>query len=122
MSWVLTTELIGNFLCPFHHNVNTPSAHLYLDEYGSRIWCFSEHKMYGAWNVYKSFIPKISTTKLAELIYSKLSEEDRKLLLKNLDMEESDLDDLVYQSSLNNFKHHKITFSELLKEIANSFN
>lgn len=112
----------GNFYCIFHHNTNTPSAHLYIDEYGSRIWCFSEHRMYGAWDIYKTFIPKVSTSKLAELIYSRLSEEDKKALLKNLDMEEADLDGLPYQSSLNDFKHSKISFSELLNLISNTYN
>ena len=44
----------------FHQNERTPSAHLYSDENGYRLWCFSENRMYGAWNIYKEYIPEVS--------------------------------------------------------------
>ncbi len=64
----------SNFLCPFHDNYNTPSAHLYLDssDGGGKIWCYSEQKMYGSYNFIKLYFPNIDTRKLAIRFNSKV--------------------------------------------------
>ena len=110
----------GNMFCCFHHNENSPSAHLYSDDNGYRLWCFSENKMYGAWNVYKVFMPHINTNELAKLIFNKLSSTEQKSLLSSIDSEQ-ELDILPYKQSLINFKKHKINISTLLKSIADSY-
>lgn len=110
----------GNILCPFHDNLRTPAAHLYADEYGYRIWCFAEAKMYGSWNIYKTFMPNINTNQLALMIFNSLSEVDQKNLINDLGTE-TEQDILPYEQSLKDFKFHKINMSELLHSIANSY-
>lgn len=53
----------SNMFCPFHHNENTPSAHYHTDS--NLLWCYSEQKMYGSWNLMKQYFPQQDTTKLA---------------------------------------------------------
>lgn len=110
----------GNMMCPWHHNERSPAAHLYADDEGYRVWCFAEHKMYGAWNIYKSFIPNINTTELASMIFNKLSEEDKKKLLNDIGNEQ-EVDILPYQEALKKFKRHKINITELLQSISDSY-
>lgn len=110
----------GNLFCPFHQNENTPAAHLYSDETGYRLWCFSESKMYGSWNIYKVFKPNIDTNKLALAIFNRLSETDQKKLLNELGTEE-DVDVLPFQQSLIDFKRGKINMSQLKQEIAKTY-
>lgn len=44
----------GNIFCPFHDNHNTPSARIYTDDDGvSRIFCYSEQKMYSVYDYIK---------------------------------------------------------------------
>lgn len=109
-------RLTGNMFCAFHHNENTPSAHLYDDETGWRLWCFSEHRMYGAWDVYKRFMPKINTTQLAIKILEKIPEEKRKLLLKNAG-QELEIGKNLFETPLKEFKKHSIDYSTLIKNI-----
>lgn len=110
----------ANMFCPFHHNENTPSAHLYADNNGYRLWCFSEYKMYGAWNIYKTYLPKINTNKLAQEIFNKMTLEQQKKLLNDIGIEE-DLNEIPYKQALINFKSNKINILELLAEISNSY-
>ena len=44
-------SLHSNMYCPFHENVHSPAAHLHTDS--NRLWCYSEQRMYGSWDVYK---------------------------------------------------------------------
>ena len=104
----------------FHLNENTPAAHLYHDDNGYRLWCFSEYKMYGSWNIYKTFLPNINTNKLALLIFNNLSPETQKQLLEDLNVEK-DRNILLYNKSLLEFKEHKINITQLLHIIADSF-
>lgn len=110
----------ANMFCPFHLNENTPAAHLYADETGYRLWCFAESRMYGAWNVYKAFMSNIDTNKLALMILNKLSVEDQKKIFNELGAEQ-ELKILPYQNQLQEFKQHKISISQLLQSIADSF-
>ena len=100
---------------PFHHNENTPAARLYDDEYGWRLWCFSEHKMYGAWDIYKKFLPKVDTKQLAIKILEKIPENERKLLLKNAG-QELEFKNNIFEKPLLEFKKHNITYSKLIEE------
>lgn len=76
--------------------------------------------MYGAWNVYKTFLPKIDTNKLALLIFNKLPEDVQEKVLSELDIEQ-DVSSLPYQKELQDFKRHKIDITQLLQIISNSF-
>lgn len=109
----------GNMFCPFHQNERTPSAHLYNDESGYRLWCFSEGRMYGAWDIYHVYYPKINTNDLAKLILNKFSEEEQKKIIDDMGIEQEE--DLVYKKELQLFKRSKITITELLKVISDSY-
>lgn len=76
--------------------------------------------MYGAWNVYKAFMSNIDTNKLALMILNKLSIEDQKKIFNELGAEQ-ELKSLPYQNQLQEFKQHKISISQLLQSIADSF-
>lgn len=44
----------GKVFCPFHHNVNTPAAKVYLSEEagnGGRLYCYSERRSYTPFDV-----------------------------------------------------------------------
>ena len=110
----------GNMFCPFHSNDNTPAAHLYSDDNGYRLWCFSEFKMYGAWDVYKTYLPRVNTRELANIILNKIPEERRESFLSDLGVEE-EIDELPFEKSLEDFKHSKITMLQLLHDIASTY-
>lgn len=76
--------------------------------------------MYCSWNIYKTFMPKINTNKLAKLIYDKMSIEDQNKLLNDLGIEK-DLNNIPYKEALIDFKANKINVSELLIKISNSY-
>lgn len=110
-------RLNGNMFCPFHENTRTMAAHLYLEEDGSQlVWCFSEHKMYGSWDVYKKFLPDVDTNKLALLILNSFSESKQNEILKNVGNEQ-DFKEIPFKKSLVDFKKSKISYQDLLKDI-----
>ena len=107
----------GNMFCPFHDNRRTMAAHLYVEEDGSELlWCFSEHKMFGSWDVYKRFIPDINTNELAILILNKMSPDTAEFILNNVGYEK-ELKELPFKSYLNSFRKGEISYKELLKDI-----
>ena len=110
----------ANMFCPFHDNENTPSAHLYHDTEGYRLWCFSENRMYGAWNIYKEYIPNVNTNQLALRLFNALPENKQKEILNNVDNEQ-ELESLPYKKDLEDFKQRKINIEQLLQKIADSY-
>lgn len=110
----------ANMFCPFHHNENTPSAHLYSDDNGYRLWCFSEYRMYGAWNIYKTYLPKINTNLLAQEILNQMSLEQQKQLLNDIGIE-NELNEIPYKQALLDFKANKITINDLIIKISDSY-
>jgi 5S rRNA maturation endonuclease (ribonuclease M5) len=110
----------GVMYCPFHDNKNTPSAHIYQEKDGSNtIYCFSENRVFTNVDLYKTYLPDIVLDDLAQLLFSKLSEEQQKSLTLNL-QSTSLVNSIPYIDSLDKFKFGKITFSELLKDINKS--
>lgn len=110
----------ANMYCPFHDNFDTPAAHLYADENGYRLWCFADYKMYGSWNVYKTFIPTINTNKLALEIYNKMTIEQQKQLILDLGIENEN-DIIPYKQALIDFKSNKLNYKNFLKEITKTY-
>lgn len=107
----------GNMYCPFHDNKRTMAAHLYIEDDGSELlWCFSEHKMFGSWDVYKHFIPDVNTNELALAIINRMSPESAESFLKDVGFEK-DLKELPFGKSLNEFRKGEISYQELLKDI-----
>jgi hypothetical protein len=46
----------GKVFCPFHHNVNTPAAKVFLSEEsgnGGRLYCYAERRSYTTFDVIK---------------------------------------------------------------------
>lgn len=102
--------------CPFHRNIHTKAAKLYHDEVGWMLWCFSEQRMFGCYDVYKEFYPKVDTHKLAIFILRKLPEKEREKIIKEAG-DILELQDLPFQEALIKFKRHTIKYSDLLNQI-----
>lgn len=111
----------SNMFCPFHDNIHTPSAKLYSDDNGWCLWCFSEGKMYNSYSVYKRFT-KVNTKELAKAIYDKLPDETKKEILNLLNVEEKSSNILPYSDDLRDFKFKKISYTELLNKIIETYN
>lgn len=61
---------LGNVLCPFHDNRNTPSAKFYFDEDGiTRLNCFSEHKQYTSFD-YLKLVMRVDPLKYLQQHYT----------------------------------------------------
>ena len=114
-------SLQTNMYCPFHDNENTPAAKLYHDEVGYRLWCFSEGRMYGAWDIYKVYRPEINTTKLATMILNRFSESQQRTILEEIGVEFDTTRDIKYLEALKEFKKGHINMTTLRKYIASSF-
>lgn len=114
-------NLHSNMLCPFHHNENTPAAKLYSDNDGYKLWCFSEGKMYGAWDVYKHYMEHINTNKLALKILNLFSVDDQKALLESVGIEFDTTQDITFIDALKEFKQGKIDVIKLKDLIASTY-
>ena len=88
----------SNMFCPFHHNENTPSAHYHTDS--NLLWCYSEQKMYGSWNLMKQYFPQQDTTKLAINLIKTLGMEKIENELGEVETENT----IPYIKSLEKFK------------------
>lgn len=107
----------NSMFCPFHDNVNTPSAHLYKEQDGSyKIWCYAEDRLYGNVDLYKTYLPEINLEDLANLLYNNLSPAERAKLNDNVPRT-FELPELPFNSYLQDFKKGKISFPDLLTGI-----
>lgn len=70
----------------------------------------------GAWDIYKRYLPKIDTRKLAIMILEKIPEEKRKLLLRNAG-QELEIGKNLFDTPLREFKKHNIKYETLIKDI-----
>lgn len=94
-------SLHSNMYCPFHENVHSPAAHLHTDS--NRLWCYSEQRMYGSWDVYKVYYPKIDTNKLAEAIVNKIGIEEIENRLGQIENK----NEIPFLKDLDKFKERK---------------
>ena len=108
---------VSNMMCPFHHNVNTPSAKMYKDTYGWCLWCFSERKMYTTYDVYEK-IMNIDPIKLAEMIWNKLPESEQKKIRDLCGSQEDFEGDVPFMKVLDDFSQGKISYKRLCDMIA----
>ena len=88
-------------IIPFHENVHSPAAHLHTDS--NRLWCYSEQRMYGSWDVYKVYYPKIDTNKLAEAIVNKIGIEEIENRLGQIENK----NEIPFLKDLDKFKERK---------------
>lgn len=102
--------------CPFHRNTKTKAAKLYNDSNGWSLWCFSEQKMFGAYDVYKEYLPKINTHELAVMILKRLPKEEQEQIIRESG-DILELQELPFQQDLVEFKLHNINYSDLLNQI-----
>lgn len=70
----------GKCFCPFHDNTDTPAAHLYKDEKGSHLMCFSERRVYKPHHVFTEKLVKVSLAKAFQRIWNQLSDESKESL------------------------------------------
>ena len=105
----------SNMFCPFHGNFNTPSAHYHTDS--NLLWCYSENRMYGSWDVLKQFYPNIDTNKLAKGIAEKFGIEEIEKTLGAIEIDTK----IPFENSLKKFKEGKITYKDLCEEISECY-
>lgn len=100
-----------NFLCPFHHDVNSKSAKFFKDDDGWRIHCFAERRQYRAHDYFR--VKKLNIEKMYDSL----------VRLRNLTIEDiakalEDTKSRVYEINLDylaSFKEGKISAAELLE-------
>lgn len=102
----------SNMFCPFHENVSTPAAHYHTDS--NLLWCYSEQRMYGSWNVLKIFYPNVNTNKLAIGIAKKFGLERIERELGELELN----NDIPFMKELEQFKTNKISYKTLCEKIS----
>ena len=112
-----------NVYCPFHDNVDTPSARLYKNKDGSdTLFCFSEHRTYRS----SDFITKgLVNYRLESIFYKvwvKLSKETQELLLSNYEGDVSYIPEKFANNleQMQTFREGKINISELNQLILDS--
>lgn len=62
--------------CPFHENVNTPSAALYLNEDKESLFCFAENKLYTAYDALELLL-KQDPLALGKALWDKMDAEEK---------------------------------------------
>lgn len=108
---------VSNMMCPFHHNTKTPSAKMYKDKYGWCLWCFSEKRMYTTYDVYEK-IMHADPMKLAQIIWDKLNDNQRKEIMNICGSQEDFEGDIPYLQDLDDFSKGKISYKRLCDMIA----
>ena len=82
--------------CPFHYNVNTPSAQIYTDRHGdSHIYCFSENKTYTSYD----YIRLVLNINPISYLYN-LSIDDSELEEERERIQEKEREEISYINSL----------------------
>lgn len=114
-------NLQSSMCCPFHDNFRTPAAKLYKDDEGYRLWCFSEGRMFGAWDIYKNYMPEINTNQLALMILNRLPENKQREVLEGIGVEFDSTQEIRYIEALKEFRKGNINMNQLKKFIASSF-
>ena len=82
------------------------------------MWCFSEQRMFGAYDVYKEFLPKVNTHALAVMLLKRLPKEDQEHIIKESG-DTLELQELPFQNDLVEFKEHNIKYKELMFRVLN---
>lgn len=88
----------SNMFCPFHHNENTPSAHYHTDS--NLLWCYSEQRMYGSYNLLKLYFTEVDTNKIAKGIVEKLGIDEIENQLGTVEYD----DTIQFEKSLEKFR------------------
>lgn len=72
--------------------------------------------MFGAYDVYKEYLPKINTHELAVMILKRLPKEEQEQIIRESG-DILELQELPFQQDLIEFKLHNIKYSDLLNQI-----
>ena len=72
--------------------------------------------MFGAYDIYKEFLPKINTHNLAVMLLKRLPKEDQEQIIRESG-DILELQELPFQSDLTEFKRHNIKYNELISRI-----
>lgn len=71
--------------CPFHQDHNKPSAKIFEDPDGDKLYCFTEKRMYSSWD----YIKKVLNQDPWEYLKDKVPKEKIDMMLTNIkDIEE----------------------------------
>lgn len=107
----------GNMMCPFHHNVHTPSAKLYNDKYGWVLFCFNEKRIYTTMDVYERIL-KIDPIEAANVIWNKLTVEQQDYIRQLCGNQEDFDGDVPFLEDLDKFSRNEMSYTQLCQMIA----
>ena len=108
----------GTIYCPFHSNQNTPSAKIYRDPNGYKLWCFSEQHMYDVYDCY-TILLHMNPHDIFEYLWSRISEQDKLYFTQNQQNYQQDID---WIEPLKKFKSGSINYRQLMIEIEKIIN
>lgn len=112
----------ANVYCPFHGNFSTPSAKIYKNEDGDRLFCFSERKLYRPYDMFKLDLLTIKPDALFQNIWRSIKEADKEDLKQNFD-KPLDILPLCWkenQNKLHEFSKGKVSIGEHFKILLDS--
>lgn len=115
------TPFNGQIFCPFHDNYNTPAAKLYRDDTGYKIFCFSEHRIYTSYDIYRDLL-KENIYVVFNSIWNNLTPGEQQYFKENYGELESEEITVPCLEAFDNFKYGKITYKELCDILAKSYN
>jgi hypothetical protein len=117
----------GTCFCPFHDNTDTPSASIYDDEGGEKLYCFSERKLYSASDAMEKLLD-LDVYEIGSRLFEKMSHEEQDVWLEkhggsidyldefSYNNKEVDEEKVLNRAKLKNlFRYGKISLTELLK-------
>jgi hypothetical protein len=103
--------------CPFHENVNTKAAKLFVEDHNEHIYCFAEAKQYKPHHLLTTGIVPFSVSHVFSAIWNNLSDNERSIFNNfTYDVKLS----IDFSQYYNNYKKCKLDYFDLLNAIMNS--
>jgi hypothetical protein len=103
--------------CPFHENVNTKAAKLFVENHNEHIYCFAEAKQYKPHHLLTTGIVPFSVSHVFSAIWNNLSDNERSIFNNfTYDVKLS----IDFSQYYNNYKKCKLDYFDLLNAIMNS--
>lgn len=113
-----------NVYCPFHDNTDTPAAHVYHDEEGDVLFCYSERRRYKPFDFLRQLYPNYQEKfeSMFQRIWMQLSDKQKEEAIQ-LFGEDKDFiseENREILGKMSKFKSGRISFKEvqdLFKEL-----
>ena len=103
--------------CPFHDNVNTKAAKLFVEEHSEHLFCFAENKQYRPHHLLTHNIVPFTVQHVFSAIWSNLSDSEKNIFsdyTRNYSIEKD------FSSYYRDYKKSKLKYFDLLNVLKNS--